>query len=70
MIHVVVEKNDVRVIVDSPDVLLSAGVVLWAVAIHLPVRNSIDSVGVRLFVGLLQAPPDKRLEIVFDGVNF
>ena len=63
-IHVVVEESHVRVVVDSPHMFLAALVVLWAVAIHFPIRNAVDAIRVRLFVGLLQPAPDVMLNVI------
>src|SRR2546430_12007764 len=58
-----------RIVVDPPEVLLAAWIILGALAIHFPVRNAIDCIGIWLFVGLLQAAPDKCLDVCLEGID-
>ena len=56
-----------RIIVDSPKMFLAALIVRLAFAIYFPVRDAVNRVRVRLFVGLLQSAPDVVPDIVLNG---
>ena len=59
-----------RIVVDSPDVLFPALVVLEAVAIDLPIGNAVDRIGVRFLIGFLQPTPNEILDVILNGVDF
>ena len=68
-IHAVVEQDDVRVIIDPPQVALAVASRVETLAIRLPVGDAVDGVRKRLFPRLLQPAPDKILEVVIERLN-
>src|SRR5450755_303374 len=69
-IHLVVQQDDVGIIVNSPDVLFAALVVVLAFAVGFPVRNAVDRIRIGLLVGLLQAAPDVVANVIFQRIDF
>src|SRR5262245_36252897 len=55
-----------RVIVNAPKVTLPVAPGIGAFAIGLPIRNSVDAVRVWFAGCLLQAAPDKILDVVIE----
>jgi hypothetical protein len=66
----VVEQDNVRVIIDAPEMFFAARIVFRRIAIHPPVGNSVDGVGIRFFIRLLEPSSDEIAKIVFDSVDF
>jgi len=69
-VHAEVHDDYVWVVVTAPDVTLALVSGIAAVAILLPVRDTVDAVAIRLFRRALQTAPDKVLDIVVQRFYF
>ena len=68
-VHAQVHERDVRVVVDPPQVLPARTPGVVALAVCLPVRDTIDAVGEGFFGGPLQSAPNEVLDVVVEGLD-
>ncbi len=67
--HPVIQHDDVRIVVDAPDVRLAVASRVRARAVRLEVGDAVDGVGIRLLVGHLHPAPEILADVELEAFD-
>jgi hypothetical protein len=69
LIHPVIQHDDVRVVVDPPEVGSAVAARVATLAIHLPVGDAVDAVGISLLFRHLHPAPQVLADVALEAVD-